>query len=168
MEASTAKAYPDFGGSASEKTGRAESVSSLFYLRQFVARAMVVVHAISPELAEHHVSAMDDTELLARFRQYAGVELSAAGPKPRGEPISTRFLASPTTTADHAALNPVPADHSCRVEVVSCSLCPHARVGSKKPGPKAGAGFAPAAARVGNKKPGIVGHAERRRSREGS
>ena len=116
MEASTAKAYPDFGGSTSEKTSGAASVSSLYYLRQFVARAMVVVHAISPELAQHHVSRMDDTELLERFRQYAGVELSADEAQTRAgqrcfHPVACDLA---TYTGRSAALNPAPPSRRAR------------------------------------------------------
>jgi len=50
--------------------------------RSLVASQMVRAHKIQPELAEYHVSRMDRKELLRRFKKYAGMELSAAGPNP--------------------------------------------------------------------------------------
>jgi hypothetical protein len=174
VSTSTRKAYPDFGGSTREKTSGAASVSGFPALRRVVSDSMVRIHLIPPDLAEYHVSQMDDEEVLSRFKLYAEMELSAVGPTLRGEPISTRFLASPTTTADRTALSPVPPEHPCigfcGVEVIPCSLCPFLpeseeknRVRGRRRSlpPQAGP------ARVGNKKPGIAGHAQRCRPGEG-
>jgi hypothetical protein len=61
-------------------------------LRQSVARSMVRVHRIAPELADYHVSQMDEPELLFRVRMYAEAKLSVAGPNPRAvNEFSTRF-----------------------------------------------------------------------------
>jgi len=94
MHPSSAKAYPDFGGSTSEKTSRAERVSSLSSLRKVIADCMVRVHQIPPDLAEYHVSLMDEEEVLRRFKLYAEMELSVIEPNPRaGNAASSQLLA---------------------------------------------------------------------------
>lgn len=165
---STAKAYPDFGGSTSEKTSGAASVSCLFHLRQVVREAMVRVHLISPALAAEDVSQMDDKEVLRRFRMYAEqrraeIELSAASPNPEGPASLLPGFLAPNDDGRPCGTQPCsrPTEEVERGPVMPESV-------EKEPGPKAGAFFAPASARVGNKKPGIVGRASWRRSREGS
>lgn len=49
-------------------------------LRQSVSELMVIIHLIDPELADFHVSQMDDVEVYERFQHYTGMELSAVGP----------------------------------------------------------------------------------------
>ncbi len=83
-------------------------------LRQRVCDLMVRVHRISPELAAYHVRTMAPSEVKRRFLMYvrpriSGMELSAAGPKPRaGNVSSTRFSRPATMTAGlrHSTLFP--------------------------------------------------------------
>lgn len=107
---------------------------------------MVRVHHVPLELAHCWVEEMDLEELWDRFRLYAGVELSAAGPKPER---STSVLPGSDARNDDGrpeALNFAP-DRSL----------PDSE--KEQPGPGAGAFFAPAAraARFGEKEPGNTG-----------
>ena len=103
-------------------------------LRKIVSEQMVAVHKIRPELADHHVAAMDNEELMDRFTRYTGMELSVADPKTeRTNVFTSRFSRPATMTAGLAALNPVPDLRPTRRRANSA-----ARFGSKKPGPKSG------------------------------
>ena len=53
-------------------------------IRQELRDVMARVHGISRKLAAYHVAQMEDSELLWRLEKYAEMELSAAGPNPRG------------------------------------------------------------------------------------
>jgi hypothetical protein len=54
---------------ASEKTVRI--LAFIPFFRPLLVRVMCDVHLIPPELAQFHVSEMDDFEVLRRFRMYA-------------------------------------------------------------------------------------------------
>ena len=105
----TATRYRNCGGSANRKTGHVRLL-----LRQLVvARLMVETHRIPFDLAAFHASQFDNQELLRRLRTYAGMELSVAGPNNQsGQRLFHPVLTPATTTADCAALNPVPESAS--------------------------------------------------------
>ncbi len=107
MEASTAIDYPNSTPSNSQKFSRAEDVPAST-LPEFIVRFMVRAHLISPELAAYHVSQMDEAELLRRFRQYAGAELSVAGRNTQSAADFYQVFGFATATARLAALNPAP------------------------------------------------------------
>lgn len=145
---STPKTYPNSGASARSKTGQARNFFEPLSLQRDISAAMVRIHRISPELADYHVAAMDLSELIRRFRLYAGAELSAAGPNPRAVSVSSTRFSRPQRRrqADSTQLR-------SRGRGLVRSRLPESV--KKEPGPVAGALFAPAAAQVGRKKPGI-------------
>jgi hypothetical protein len=82
----------------------------------------------------------------------AGMELSVAGRNNQSGADFYQVFGFATATARPAAFNPVP---ELPTEPKGAGIvCQSWR---KKPGPVAGANFAPAAARAGNKKPGKPG-----------
>jgi hypothetical protein len=106
-------------------------------LRQEVSELMALVHLIPPELAEGHVAQMDDVEVWDRFQRYTGMELSAAGPKPeRNNVSSTQFSRPATMTAGlpHSTLFPeLPTEQNENGHS-------HARFGGKATGSEVGVG----------------------------
>lgn len=82
-----------------------------YKFREMVARLMVEIHKISPQLATEHAFSMDDYEILRRLRMYArvGTELSAAGPNSQSGQRAIPSLTPASTTAGRTALNPVSA-----------------------------------------------------------
>jgi len=77
-------------------------------LRQVVAKQMVRVHLVRPELADEWVRTMSAGEVKQRFKFYAGMELSVVGPPSQSrKPVSTRLPGPATPTAGRTALNPV-------------------------------------------------------------
>jgi len=104
-----------------------------------IARSMIRVHRISPELARYHASQMDEAELLFRFQKYAGMELSVARRKTQSGPDFYQVFGFATATARRAALNPFPELPTGRRNGQE-----PARAGRKKPGPKSETGLSPA------------------------
>lgn len=114
-------------------------------LRKIVSELMVRAHRTSPELATSHVRQMAPSEVKRRFLMYvrpriAGAELSVAGPKssagdvvlPGPRPCDERWQAARHSTLfPEAAKSKKPGTGMPDSEVA-------------KPGPKAGAIFAPA------------------------
>ena len=104
-------------------------------LRETVRNLMVARHRISIELADYHVSRMDDAEVRRRFRMYArnrisGMELSAVRRNQQSEPDFYQVFGFATATARRTALNPVPA-----LIIEQQNGENPARAGRKKPGP---------------------------------
>jgi hypothetical protein len=99
------------------------------HLRQEVSELMVLVHLIPRELAEEHVSRMDDVEVRDRFQRYTGMELSVARRNQQSGSDFYPVFGSATATARSATLNPVPEPPT---EQKSGNQS--ARAGSKKPG----------------------------------
>lgn len=95
-----------------------------------VAELMTRVHCISRELANYHVATMDLDELVRRFRQYTGMELSASGATNKSESDLYPVFGFATATARIAALNPVP-----ELEIEPESSQSPARAGNRRPGP---------------------------------
>ena len=85
--ASVAALYRRPDAAASGKNGPARVLVTRAHrknLRQELRDVMARVHGISRKLAAYHVAQMEDSELLWRLEKYAEMELSAAGPNPRG------------------------------------------------------------------------------------
>ena len=103
-------------------------------LRETVRNLMAERHRISIELADYHVSQMDDAEVRRRFRMYSravsGMELSAVRRNQQSEPDFYQVFGFATATARRTALNPVPA-----LTIEQQNGERPARAGRKKPGP---------------------------------
>lgn len=78
-------------------------------MRPQVVELMQVVHLISRDLAERHVSQMDETEVAQRFCMYTGMELSAEWRKKQSVPDFSPVFGSATATARsrHSTLSPL-------------------------------------------------------------
>ena len=150
--ASTAEIYPNSPASTSAKTSPAQFLSDelLAALEAFLPflpseqdiRANAERNGGVP--SEFHLAAKRARAAIALA--HAGMELSVAGPNPRGVSVLLPGCHVPNDDGRPTALN-----------CVSAFRQSNARVGEIQPGPVAGAVFAPAAARVGKNQPGISG-----------
>jgi len=79
-------------------------------LRRAVSELMVIVHLVTPELAEQHVAEMDQIELWRRFCMYTGMELSAEWRQKQSGSDFYQVFGSATATARyrHSTLFLVP------------------------------------------------------------
>ena len=132
---STRAAYREIGGRASGKTDPAQIFSRGASLQALILCRMVRIHRITPELALSHVSQMNRSELLRRWKMYAGMELSAVAPHLEGSTCLPKAHA-PDDDGMAKALNPVPENDPDSPPGIRPG---HARVGEKELGPQPGA-----------------------------
>jgi len=90
------RSYPNSASAKSAKTSR-----------EFLSQLMVSTHGITAALADYHVSAMTDREVLDQIERRSGTELSAAAPTNAGEVFPTGVLISRDDDGT-AALNCAP------------------------------------------------------------
>jgi hypothetical protein len=113
---STRAAYRNSCVSATQKTAELAAASCAWprrnALRRAIAECMVLAHRITPELAAYHVSQMNLDELRRRAKLYAGMDLSAEGPKQSAADFYPVFGVA-TTTAGRSALNCTPPEVGC-------------------------------------------------------